>query len=240
LRKDHRPYAAKRLHRVIERSYVAHFVAPQLEALGPDFKVMKPWNLKLHGPNIQFGKCVHVITARHRKVALTVWEHDAGAGHIDIGDYCLLCPGVRMDSACHIEIGPNSMIASSAYLTDADWHDIYDRSRPIGNNARIVLEENVWVGDSAIICKGVRIGQNSVIGAGSVVTNDVPANSIAAGNPATVVKTLDPARELRRRQDLLQDARALEVSMDGLDRYLLGNNSWLGWLRSMVRPRRGD
>lgn len=240
MRNDHRPYAAKRLHRVIERSFVNHFVAPQLESLGPDFMMMKPWNLKLHGPNIRFGKCVHVITARHRKVQLTVWEHDQGAGHIDIGDYCLLCPGVRLDSACSIEVGPSSMIASSAYLTDADWHDVYDRSRPIGNNARIVLEENVWVGDSAIVCKGVSIGRNSIIGAGAVVTKDVPADSIAAGNPARVVKTLDPSRELRRREDLLHDPQALDVAMDSLDRYLLGDNGWLGWLRSMVLPRRGD
>jgi len=240
LRQDHRPYAAKRLHRVIERSYVERFVAPHLDALGPDYKMMKPWNLKVHGPNIRFGRCVHVITARHRKVQLTTWEHDAGAGHIDVGDYCLLCPGVRLDSACHIEVGPSSMIASTAYLTDADWHDVYDRSRPIGNNARIVLEENVWIGDSAIVCKGVTIGRNSVIGAGAVVTNDVPANSIAAGNPAKVVKTLDPAREIKRRENLLSDPLALDATMDEVDRYLLGNNSWLGWLRSIVAPRRGD
>jgi acetyltransferase-like isoleucine patch superfamily enzyme len=240
LRKDHRPYGAKRLHRVIERAYVDYFVAPQLEALGPDFKMMKPWNLKLHGPNIRFGRCVHVITARHRKVQLTVWEHAQGAGQIDIGDYSLLCPGVRIDSALGVEVGANSMIASSAYLTDSDWHDIYDRSKPIGNSARIVLEDNAWIGDSAIVCKGVTIGRNSVIGAGAVVVNDIPANSIAAGNPAKVVKTLDSDRELRRREDLLHDAQALDASMDGIDRYLLGNNSWLGWLRSIVLPRRGD
>jgi acetyltransferase-like isoleucine patch superfamily enzyme len=240
LRKDHRPYAAKRLHRVIERSFVTHFVAPQLDSLGPDFKMMKPWNLKLHGPNISFGKCVHVITDRHRKVQLTVWEHEHGEGHIDISDYCLLCPGVRLDSASGIEVGPSSMIASTAYLTDSDWHDIYDRSRPIGNSARIVLEENVWVGDSAIVCKGVSIGRNSVIGAGAVVTNDIPANSIAVGNPARVVKTLDPTKALRRREDLLHDPQALDVAMDGIDRYLLGDNSWFGWLRALMAPRRGD
>jgi hypothetical protein len=132
------------------------------------------------------------------------------------------------------------MIASSAYLTDSDWHDIYDRSRPIGNSARIVLEENVWVGDSAIVCKGVSIGRNSIIGAGAVVASDIPANSIAVGNPARVVKTLDPTKALRRREDLLHDPQALDVDMDGIDRYLLGDNSWFGWLRTLVLPRRGD
>jgi acetyltransferase-like isoleucine patch superfamily enzyme len=56
------------------------------------------------------------------------------------------------------------------------------------------LERGVWVGDSAIICKGVRIGENSIIGAGSVVRKDVPPNCVVIGNPARVVKKLDPAR----------------------------------------------
>jgi acetyltransferase-like isoleucine patch superfamily enzyme len=171
---------------------------------------------------------------------LTVWEHDAGAGRIDIGDYCLICPGVRLDSACGIDVGDNTMIASSAYITDADWHDVYDRSRPIGASAPVVLGENVWIGDSAIVCKGVRVGANSIVGAGAVVTHDVPANTIAAGNPARVVKELDPSRTLVRRADLLDDPDGLDLRMDDLDRYLLGNNTWLGWLRSRIAPRRSD
>ncbi|MDZ7686153.1 MAG: DapH/DapD/GlmU-related protein [Gammaproteobacteria bacterium] len=73
------------------------------------------------------------------------------------------------------------MFAAGAYVTDADWHDVYDRTRTIGTTRPVTLEQNVWVGDGAIICKGVTIGENSVIGAGAVVTSDVPANVIAAG-----------------------------------------------------------
>ncbi len=240
MRRDHRPYAAKRMHRYIERAYVNHFVAPQLDHLGSGFKIMRPWNIRIHGPNIGFGQCVHVITARDRKVMLTVWEHEDGAGHINVGDYCLLCPGVRLDSACGIELGANTMIASSAYITDADWHDVYDRSRPIGASAPVVLEENVWIGDSAIVCKGVTVGANSIVGAGAVVTHDVPANTIAAGNPARVVRKLDPARSIVRRAELLEDPDGLDLRMDDLDRYLLGNNTWLGWWRTRIAPRRGD
>lgn len=240
MRRDHRPYLAKRLHRAVERGYVEHFLRPQLDALGPDCKVMKPWNLKIYGRDIRLGRAVHVITGRDRPVRLTTWAHEDGNGRIDIGDYALLCPGVRIDSAVQVEVADNCMIAAGAYLTDADWHDIYDRTRIIGSHAPIRLEDNVWIGDGAIVCKGVTIGRNTIIGAGSVVTRDIPANVIAAGNPAREVKRLDPAREIVTRERLLADPRALDRRMDQIDRYLLGSNSWTGWLRTLVQPGPDD
>ena len=59
----------------------------------------------------------------------------------------------------------------------------YSASKPIR------IGENVWIGENVRICKGVTIGNNAVIAACSVVTKDVPANAIAAGNPAKIVKT---------------------------------------------------
>ena len=240
MRTDLRPYAVKRLHRLLERAYVDHFIAPQLDALGDHYQIMKPWHFKVHGANIRIGRSPHIITARDRRVSLTTWQYGEDAGHIEIGDYCLLCPGVRLDSATRIEVGSNTMFASSAYVTDADWHDIYDRSRPIGNRSPVVLGDNVWIGDSAIVCKGVTIGANSVIGAGAVVAGDIPANVIAAGNPARIIRELDPEKALTRREDLLRDGPTLDRQIDDLDRYLLASNSWLRWLRSLVNPRPGE
>ena len=240
MRQDHRPYRVKRWFQTIERTYVRAFVAPHLDALGEHSLIMKPWRLKIHGPNIRIGRSVHIVTATDRLVCLTTWVHESGAGRIDIGDYVLLCPGVRIDSATHIEIGANTMIAAGAYLTDADWHDVYDRTKPIGQAAKICIRDNVWIGDGVTVCKGVTIGTNSVIGTGSVVTKDIPANVIAAGNPATVVKPLDPGTQLVGRDALLADAQALELATDNMDKYLLGNNTWWNWLRTLVKPRRGD
>jgi acetyltransferase-like isoleucine patch superfamily enzyme len=240
MRQDLRPYSVKRLHRLIERAWVEHFIAPQLDALGSHYQIMRPWHLKIHGANIRIGESPHIICARDRRVTLTSWHYEEHQGHIDIGDYCLVCPGVRLDSACRIEIGSNTMLASSAYITDADWHDLYDRSQPIGRCGPVVLGDNVWIGDSAIVCKGVTIGENSIIGAGAVVASDIPANVIAAGNPARVLRELDPEVSLRRREDLLHNGAALDHQIDELDRYLLRSNSWLNWLRSLIHPRRGD
>lgn len=240
MRRDHRPYAIKKLHRRLEQAYVEYFVRPQLDSLGSNYQLMKPWNFRIHGACIALGESPHVVTTRDRPVCLTTWAYGDYQGSIDIADYCLLCPGVRVDSASSVRIGSNTMLAAGAYVTDADWHDIYDRSKPIGRTAPVILGDNVWVGDSSIVCKGVNIGDNSVIGAGSVVTSDIPANVIAAGNPARVIRELDPDVPLRRRQDLLADADRLNREIDALDRYLHSANSAWSWLRSKLRPSNRD
>ncbi len=240
MRRDHRPYGAKRLHRSLERRYVEHFIRPQLDSLSGDYQIMKPWNLRLHGACISFGIAPHVVTTRDRPVTLTTWAYGDYQGRIQVDDYCLLCPGTRLDSATKIHIGSNTMLAANVYITDADWHDIYDRSAPIGDTRPVVLEPNTWIGDSSIVCKGVTVGENSVIGAGSVVTGDIPANVIAAGSPARVIRPLDPDKTLRLREEMLKDEQKLSREIDDLDRYLHASNSWLGWLRSIVAPRNGD
>lgn len=236
MRRDHRPYAVKRFFQRVERLYADWFIRPQLESLGEHAILMKPWNIRLNGPGIYFGEQVHVVTANDRKVCLCVWEHADGTGRIDIGDYALLCPGVRIDSASHVEVGANTMLAAGAYVTDADWHDIYDRSQSIGATAKVTLEDNVWVGDGATVCKGVTVGENSVIGASALVASDVPPNVIVGGNPAKVIKELDPERLITRRQALLEDAATLEREMVNVDRYVLHQNTLIGWLKSLVKP----
>lgn len=90
---------------------------------------------------------------------------------VTFGDNCLLAPNVAIYTAGH-PIHPDSR--NSAYE--------YGISVTIGNN--------VWIGGNVVICPGVTIGDNCVIGAGSVVTKDIPAWSVAAGNPARVIRTI--------------------------------------------------
>lgn len=237
---DHRPYFVKQLYHRWEHWFTRRFVAPQLASLGPGFHFMKPWNLHVHGAFIRIGNNAHVIAARDRTVALSTWHFSDHQGHIDIGDNCLLCPGVRVDSASQVTIEDNCMLAAGSYITDADWHDIYDRTLIVGNTEPVTLRENVWLGDGAIVCKGVTVGRNSVVGAGSVVVQDIPDNAIAVGNPAKVVKSLDPQRQLVTRADLFRDRQALDEFNEQLDRKLLRDNTTLGWLRAFLFPRRGD
>ncbi len=240
MRQDLRPYPVKRLQAEFETWYTRHFIAPQLEALGSHPMIMKPWHFKPHGAGIRLGRGVHVVTSSDRKVRLTTWAHEDGQGHIDIGDHVLLCPGSRIDSASRVVVGAGTMFASNVYVTDADWHDLYNRAKPIGQTREVVLEENVWLGDSSIVCKGVRIGRDSIIGAGSVVVKDVPAGVIAAGNPAVVVRELDPTRDMVSRQQALADLEADAFQTRAIERYMLAGNGWWRWLRSMIAPRRGE
>jgi acetyltransferase-like isoleucine patch superfamily enzyme len=240
MRKDHRPYSLKILQGKIEALWVKHFIAPQLEAIGHHSMIMKPWFLKIYGKEIRFGKSVHVITAPDRNVRLTTWEMNEHQGKIDIKDYVLICPGVRIDSASSIEIGASTMLAAGVYITDSDWHGIYDRTQAIGRSSPVKLASNVWIGDGTTVCKGVSIGENSIIGAGSVVANNIPANVIAAGNPARVIKELDPEQQLTNREDMLEDGVNLALQMDGLERWMRQNNTWLRWLRALLAPSNKD
>lgn len=244
MRHDHRPYWLKQLHRALERGYTRWRVAPAFDRFGDDAQVMKPWHVRVNGQHISVGRAPHIIAASDRPVSLTTWtlERDGNAvgGRIEIGDYVLLCPGVRIDSGEHIRIGSNCMFAAGAYITDADWHGLYDRTEVIGKSASVELADNVWIGDGATVCKGVRIGENSIVGAGAVVTKDVPANTVVAGNPATVVKALDPDEPRRLRSDLLADHAALVQWTADVERLQLSGNSLVRWLRTLARPRRSD
>ena len=83
-----------------------------------------------------------------------------------------------------IIIGNNVIISENVIIRDSDGHFIDGTI----NHKPVVIEDNVWIGTNAIVLKGVRIGMGSVIGAGAVVTKDVPRFSAVAGNPATIIK----------------------------------------------------
>lgn len=140
---------------------------------------------------------------------------------------------MRESAQREITISDNCMIASNAYITDSDWHGIYDRSLPPDSAYPVKLEHNVWIGDSAIICKGVTIGENSIIGAGAVVSSNIPPNSIAVGNPAKVVKTLDPSQKIITRKDRFGDIDLMNMNLDLQEKTLLKGNSVAGWLRGL-------
>ncbi|MBW2218788.1 MAG: acyltransferase, partial [Deltaproteobacteria bacterium] len=119
------------------------------------------------------------------------------------------------------------------------WHGIYDRVNP-GTNSPVRLEENVWVGDGAVICKGVTIGKNSVIGASAVVVNNIPENTVAAGNPAKPVKQLDPDAVFTKRSHWFSNPERLNKEIEQLDRYMLEGNTFKSWFRYLINPRKGD
>ena len=102
--KDHRPYAIKKAYLKLQRFYARHFLAPQLAQLGRGFTFMRPWHVELFGAPISIGQFATVIATPDKKIRLSVWPDQSGKGHITIGNYCLVCPGVRISSAAGITV----------------------------------------------------------------------------------------------------------------------------------------
>lgn len=118
------------------------------------------------------------------------------SGHIEIGD------NVGISSACiwsdlKISIGNNVNIGADSIIIDTDVHSLdYIERRNVKSKQNIksqpiVIEDDVWIGARCQILKGVTIGARSVIGAGSIVTKNIPPDSIAAGNPCKVIRNIN-------------------------------------------------
>lgn len=139
-----------------------------------------------------------------------------GAARIRLGSSVLVGRGCWLSAVdSEITIGDKVMLAPHVALIAGDhnvrelgvhMHDV-SRKRP-GDDSPITIESDVWVGYGAIILKGVTVSRGSVIGAGSVVTHDVPPYSIVAGNPAKTIgqrfSAEDIANHERRLQQLAQ------------------------------------
>jgi len=116
---------------------------------------------------------------------------------------------VDLSRPCLIEIGNNVAITRGVILLTHgyDWMVLRNLHHEIiASSGKITIEDNVFIGMRAIILKGVRIGENTIIGAGSVVTRDIPPNSVAAGNPARVICSLDEYYR-KRKSEYLEEAR---------------------------------
>jgi acetyltransferase-like isoleucine patch superfamily enzyme len=114
--------------------------------------------------------------------------------NVQINDY------VHISGVRHIFIGDNVLMASKIFISDLNHGDYSGESQDDPNSIvadrplyskDVVIEENVWIGESCSILPGTTIGKCSIIGANSVVSRSIPAFSIAVGNPARVVKSYD-------------------------------------------------
>lgn len=138
------------------------------------------------GEHISIGKDVHIW----REARLEVRAPEGVI--LTIGDGTKIQPHVHIGAIKKIQIGKGVLMASYVYITDHD-HDISRLEDPPVSNRRViaspvVIEDYVWLGERVMVLKGVSIGEHSVIGAGSIVTSDIPPWSLAVGTPARVVK----------------------------------------------------
>lgn len=123
-------------------------------------------------------------------VFLTTWKEGA---RLEIGSHFGMTGGV-LCAAEQIEIGNYVAIGANTIIVDTDFHPINPDQRAIqpqeGASTSVIIGDHVFIGMNCLILKGVRIGECSVIGAGSVVTRDVSAHTLVAGNPAVHIRYL--------------------------------------------------
>lgn len=117
--------------------------------------------------------------------------HCSYGENIHIGDHVYLNVLCTILDCSEVHIGHHVMIGPMVQIYTAA-HDLQAEARIAGwEVARpIVIEDNVWIGGGAIILPGVRIGRNAVVGAGAVVRQRVPRDSLVVGNPATVIRKI--------------------------------------------------
>ena len=132
-----------------------------------------------------------------------VFEREDAA--VSVGDRCFLGKAL-ISVAGGVEIGNDVLISWGVTITDHNSHSVrfIERQRDVedwrGSTknwtgvkvGKVVIQDKVWIGFNAIILKGVTIGEGAIVGAGSVVSKDVPPFTIVAGNPARVVRELGP------------------------------------------------
>jgi acetyltransferase-like isoleucine patch superfamily enzyme len=132
-------------------------------------------------------------------------------GLVEIGQKTVMGQECTITAYQHIRIGQQCVIADKAMFIDFD-HGVVEVERPIraqGIYKRDVeVGSNVWIGYGACVLRGVRVGDNSIIGTNSVVTKDVPANAVVGGIPARILRMREAPETLRWERPVEPDPKA--------------------------------
>lgn len=168
-----------------------------------------PDSLRIAQRAVQLADAYHRAAVADEGAARTLLEALVGT----LGANAFVKPPLFVDYGENIHIGANTFINYNFVGLDVATITIGEDcaigpnvqlltpTHPIAPHLRrahleaalpITIGDNVWIGGGAIICPGVTIGDNSVIGAGSVITRDIPADVVAVGNPARVIKSVNP------------------------------------------------
>jgi acetyltransferase-like isoleucine patch superfamily enzyme len=129
------------------------------------------------------------IWSGHRKTLISGW------GRIRFGDRCFVNCGTVLISTCEIVVGDDVAMANEVMVLDSDSHGVEGRPH---REAPVRIGDGSWLGNRAMVLPGVTIGKRVLVAAGAVVTRDVPDDTLVAGNPARVVRSLSYPPGCRR------------------------------------------
>jgi acetyltransferase-like isoleucine patch superfamily enzyme len=164
------------------------------------------WRWETDGP-VFFGKRLELQIGKRGNIRFGrfVWVGDGTKircheGEVRIGSKTVIGQDCTISAYRRVRIGEQCVIADRAMFIDFD-HGVVEVERPIRVQGIYMREvdvgSNVWIGYGACLLRGVRVGDNSIVGTSSVVTKDVPANAVVGGVPAKVLRMREAPRELR-------------------------------------------
>jgi acetyltransferase-like isoleucine patch superfamily enzyme len=164
------------------------------------------WRWRTEGP-LFLGRGLEMQIARRGEVRFGrfVWIGDGSKircheGVVEIGEKTVMGQECTISAYQRVRIGEQCVIADRAMFIDFD-HGVVEVERPIRRQGiykrDVEVGSNVWIGYGACILRGVRVGDNSIVGTNTVVTKDVPANAVVAGVPARVVRMREAPERLR-------------------------------------------
>lgn len=168
-------------------------------------------NFKSLGNNCVFDAETSIVNAQYISIgdnfkaekrlkidAIDHYRNDFFSPEILIGKNVTFINDIHIGAINKIVIGNGCLVASRVYISDHSHGEITKEAlkirpidRPLVSKGKVVIGENVWIGEGAAILPNVTIGDNCIIGANAVVTKSVPANAIVAGVPASVIKLLN-------------------------------------------------
>lgn len=176
--------------------FLIKILNPKCFKIGKNYNVWGSIQIIIDGRGkIHIGNNFHAVSSPKRSY-ITLFSKckftSIHGGDIILADDVGL-NGTVLVSKKLIKIGKKTIIAPNSIIIDHDGHEVNNMNSRINTKdkgSEIIIGENCWIGMNSIILKGVEIGNNTVIGAGSIVTSSCESNSIYAGNPAKKIKNI--------------------------------------------------
>lgn len=180
----------------LKDNLISYSLQRQIKNHDNDIRVQAPVVIK-GGKHITIGKSF-AANRNLRLQAITDYMGRHYDPQINIGKNVTVNPNCHIAALKKITIGDNVLIASNVFISDhshgrSDFTDLTTPPalRELDSKGEIHIGNNVWIGQNVTILANVNIGDNAIIGANTVITRNIPANSIAVGNPARVIRNIN-------------------------------------------------
>jgi acetyltransferase-like isoleucine patch superfamily enzyme len=143
---------------------------------------LRGWPHVVNDGTMVFGERVRLVSTVATLELVTL-----EGGRLEIGNNVFINFGASIVASSLVRIGNDCLIGTHVMVMDTDFHRVEDKSWDTTGRP-IIIEDRVWLGNRSMVLKGVHIGHDSVVAAGSIVTRDVPPRTLVAGSPARVIR----------------------------------------------------